>query len=174
MRMSLPLNRIADVKLSGRFPFVASLRVHTVLDERNGETDAAEPQTICLGTVVPDCVWTRLDKFITAAKHRSEKRSIEQFPVFIDFGPLNFEAQAPSEDDIPPTKEMRIRANLSLDSRESQLWSKIFLAFSTWLCPDHFGHFSHPIPNISKHIFVRLPGRISAFRLLLEQVIHAE
>lgn len=126
VRLSIPLNRIAYMHFGGYsdFPFIASFRIKPAVSEY-GEGGTAEPQVIHLGTITPNHLWTHLDDFITAASQRLKDRPAEQFPVFIDFGPLVYgEVQAPSEGNMLYFKEMKIRGALSLDSRESQLWCK--------------------------------------------------
>jgi sterol 3beta-glucosyltransferase len=54
-------------------------------------------------------------------------RSMDCYPVFIDFGSLSFrEAPLPwaADDDMSKIQEKSIRGALSLDSGESQLWSE--------------------------------------------------
>jgi hypothetical protein len=72
-------------------------------------------------------IWKRIDEYVDAAKQRALTRPVEQYPVFIDFGSLNYnEAPLPwdTSDNMLDLQERSIRGALSLDSGESKLWSE--------------------------------------------------
>ncbi|RDB18077.1 Sterol 3-beta-glucosyltransferase [Hypsizygus marmoreus] len=126
VRLSCPLNRISCVRFRAYadFPDIASLRVQPALsDDSSIEEGITEAQTIHLGTVRPTRIWAHLNEYIAAATHRLEKRPKDQFPIFIDFGPLTFHETPNSlEGDMSSLKEKTIRGALSLDAGESELW----------------------------------------------------
>ncbi|KAG6900170.1 hypothetical protein C0993_001882 [Termitomyces sp. T159_Od127] len=127
IRLSLPLNRIAKVRFGcyPEFPCIASLLVQSLPLETVEDEDAAiEQETIHIGTVRPTYSWNHLEKRVEAARHRLLKRPLDQFPVFIDFGPLTFhESQSmPHDTDIPWIKEVAIREALALGFDETHMW----------------------------------------------------
>ncbi|KAF5382484.1 hypothetical protein D9615_002991 [Tricholomella constricta] len=126
IRLSLPLNRIAKFRFGSypEFPSIASLLVRSTPSEEVTDEDGnLEQETIHLGTIRPYRAWTHLDNYISAANRRLRPRSPDEFPVFIDFGPLTFHATPVKiNHKILRSEEMAIRGALSLDSEESQLW----------------------------------------------------
>jgi hypothetical protein len=179
VRLSCPLKRIAHVRFGSyaEFPCIASLCVVGLSsDERSDGFDEGitEAQTIQIGTVRPNPVWGQLNDYINAAKRRLEWRPLDQFPVLIDFGPLSFtETQASWDLDSagPQLREKTIRGALALDSGESHLWSKFF-RHSTSIFSNIY-LFSYQGSSISQYLLVWLSSRLSAFRLLLEQIVYA-
>ncbi|GLB38496.1 putative glycosyltransferase family 28 N-terminal domain [Lyophyllum shimeji] len=148
IRLSIPLNRIAHVRFGSYsdFPFTASLVVRS---EHGDELDHPEQPTIHLGTITPSQVWTHLDGYIAAASRRLlEKRTGDDSPVFIDFGPLTFhERRAMPKEEMPRLKDMAIRGALNLDSDDAQLWivpARIYRNISSsgyLVLSQHFVHF---------------------------------
>ncbi|KAF8073827.1 glycosyltransferase family 1 protein, partial [Lyophyllum atratum] len=148
IRLSIPLNRIGQVRFGSyaEYPFVASLVVQP--EEHSDEHGILEQQTIRLGTISPNRVWTHLDGYIATANRRLLGKPIHDFPVFIDFGPLTFhERRTMPKDDMPRLKEMAIRGALSLDSDDAQLWiigARIYRSISSTgylVLSQHFVHF---------------------------------
>lgn len=140
IRLSCSLNRINQVRFGAYpdFPCIASLSITPLQsDEPSDETDISEPEIIHLGTIKPRPLWIRLEEYVSAAKQRPQKRTLDHYPVFIDFGSLSFhEAPYPwdADDDMSKIQEKTIRRALSLDAGESQLWivrSRIYRSVSS-------------------------------------------
>lgn len=130
IRLSLPLNRIARIRFGcyPEFPCVASLLVQSLPVENTEDEDAViEQETIHIGTIRPTHSWNHLEKRVRAARHQLLSRPLDQFPVFIDFGPLTFhESQSmPYDTDMPWIKEVAIRRALALGSDETHIWGKM-------------------------------------------------
>ncbi|KAG5716720.1 Sterol 3-beta-glucosyltransferase [Termitomyces sp. T112] len=127
IRLSLPLNRVARIRFGcyPEFPFIASLLVQSLPLEDSEEEDAVlEQETIHIGTIRPTDSWKHLERRVEIARHRLLQRPLDQFPVFIDFGPLTFhESQLmPHDPDVPWIKEVAIREALALGPDETHLW----------------------------------------------------
>ncbi|KAG6891346.1 hypothetical protein C0992_008461 [Termitomyces sp. T32_za158] len=149
IRLSLPLNRIANVRFGcyPEFPCVASLLVQSLPLENFEDDDAViEQETIHIGTIKRTHSWNHLEEHVEVARHRLLKRPLDQFPVFIDFGPLTFhEPQwTPHDTDMPWIKEVAIRGALALGSDETHIWvtrARIYRNISStgyFVLTDHF------------------------------------
>ncbi|KAG6918321.1 hypothetical protein DXG01_015179 [Tephrocybe rancida] len=128
IRLSLPLNRIAKIRFGcyPEFPAIASLLVQSLPSEDpESEDTAVEQETIHIGTLNPTASWDHIEDRVATARRRLLQRPLDQFPVFIDFGPLTFhETQAsPSHSDIPWIKEVAIRGALSLGPDITSFWA---------------------------------------------------
>ncbi|KAG6856527.1 hypothetical protein H0H87_003452 [Tephrocybe sp. NHM501043] len=132
IRLSLPHNRIAKIRFGcyPEFPSIASLLVFSLPSDPSEESDdedaTVEQETIHIGTIKPTLAWDKdkLESRVETARARLTKRPLNQFPVFIDFGPLTFhESQAmPNDTDMPWTKEVAIRGALSLGPDIKSIW----------------------------------------------------
>ncbi|KAG6903130.1 hypothetical protein C0995_004677 [Termitomyces sp. Mi166 len=138
IRLSLPLNRIAKIHFGSypEFPCIASLLIQSLPSEDPEDEDAViEQETIHIGTIRPTNSWNHLERRVKNAQRRLLKRPLDQFPVFIDFGPLTFHESRsmPHDTDMPWIKEVAIREALALGSEETHLWG-YFVLTNHFLC----------------------------------------
>jgi sterol 3beta-glucosyltransferase len=144
IRLSCPLNRIQEIHFGGYpdFSSIATLGIIPLQPEEGpDESDSTQLQAIHLGPIKPTEAWKQIDEYVNAAKQRALTRPIEQYPVFIDFGSLDYnEAPLPwdADDSMVALQERFLRGALSLDSGESKLWSE-FSSHLRSLLPAHQG-----------------------------------
>ncbi|KAG6827933.1 hypothetical protein H0H92_009911 [Tricholoma furcatifolium] len=135
IRLSLPLNRIAEIRFGcyPEFPCIASLALQPLPalppddnESVESETSSIEQETIRIGTIRATGPWQRLQARVECARRRLQQNpaGLYHSPIFIDFGPLTYHEsqEITSESDLPWLKEVAIRGALALGSDEKNLW----------------------------------------------------